>query len=77
MAGLNKGEGSSSMQQGVSIKHLNQHIGEEVLIQGWLYNKRSSGKIQFLDYPRRQRPGAGSAGEKTRQSRPFGTRRVL
>ena len=36
------------MQQGVSIKHLNQHIGEEVLIQGWLYNKRSSGKIQFL-----------------------------
>ncbi|NLC06814.1 MAG: asparagine--tRNA ligase [Syntrophomonadaceae bacterium] len=36
------------MLQGVSIKHLNQHLGEEVMLQGWLYNKRSSGKIQFL-----------------------------
>ena len=36
------------MQQGTLIKHLGKHVGEEVTIQGWLYNKRSSGKIQFL-----------------------------
>ena len=34
--------------QGTLIKHLGKHVGEEVTIQGWLYNKRSSGKIQFL-----------------------------
>jgi asparaginyl-tRNA synthetase len=31
----------------VRIKELPQHIGEEVVIHGWLYNKRSSGKLQF------------------------------
>ncbi len=30
------------------INHLNEHIGEEVEIRGWVYNKRSSGKISFL-----------------------------
>ena len=30
------------------IKHLGQHIGQTVQVKGWLYNKRSSGKIQFL-----------------------------
>ena len=30
------------------IKHLSEHAGEEVEIRGWLYNKRSSGKIAFL-----------------------------
>ena len=30
------------------IKHLSRHVGEEVEIKGWLYNKRSSGKITFL-----------------------------
>jgi asparaginyl-tRNA synthetase len=25
-----------------------RHVGEEVLVQGWLHNKRSSGKLQFL-----------------------------
>ena len=30
------------------IKHLADHIGQEVEIRGWLYNKRSSGKIAFL-----------------------------
>ncbi|MEG6520694.1 asparagine--tRNA ligase [Desulfotomaculum sp. 1211_IL3151] len=34
--------------QGTLIKHLGKHVGEEVTVQGWLYNKRSSGKIQFL-----------------------------
>jgi len=30
------------------IKNLSRHVGEEVEIRGWLYNKRSSGKITFL-----------------------------
>ncbi len=32
----------------VSIEHLNDHIGEEVTLKGWLYNSRSGGKIEFL-----------------------------
>jgi len=32
----------------VLIKHLGNYTGQEVLIKGWLYNKRSSGKICFL-----------------------------
>jgi asparaginyl-tRNA synthetase len=31
----------------VRIKELPQHIGETVLVNGWLYNKRTSGKLQF------------------------------
>ncbi len=30
------------------IDELGQHVGSEVLIQGWLYNKRSSGKVRFV-----------------------------
>jgi asparaginyl-tRNA synthetase len=30
------------------IKDLSNHVGEEVMIKGWLYNKRSSGSIAFL-----------------------------
>ena len=30
------------------IKDIGQHTGQEVELRGWLYNKRSSGKIQFL-----------------------------
>ena len=30
------------------ISKLKDHIGQEVTIRGWLYNRRSSGKIQFL-----------------------------
>ena len=30
------------------VEDLKHHIGEEVLLQGWLYNKRSGGKIQFM-----------------------------
>jgi asparaginyl-tRNA synthetase len=29
------------------IEDLHKHVGEEVTLQGWLYNKRSSGKIKF------------------------------
>ncbi len=32
----------------VYIKDLSKHVGEEVTLKGWLYNKRSSGKIKFL-----------------------------
>jgi asparaginyl-tRNA synthetase len=31
----------------VRIKELPQHVGEQVSINGWLYNKRTSGKLQF------------------------------
>lgn len=31
-----------------SIKDLHQHVGQSVTLQGWLYNKRDSGKIAFL-----------------------------
>jgi asparaginyl-tRNA synthetase len=33
----------------VSIARLADHVGETVLIRGWLYNKRSSGKLHFLE----------------------------
>ncbi len=30
------------------IENLKDHVGKEVTVQGWLYNRRSSGKIKFL-----------------------------
>jgi asparaginyl-tRNA synthetase len=32
----------------IYIKDLSKYVGEEITIQGWVYNKRSSGKIRFL-----------------------------
>ena len=32
----------------VYIEKIGDHVGEEVTLKGWLYNKRSSGKIHFL-----------------------------
>jgi asparaginyl-tRNA synthetase len=32
----------------VEIRDLKNHVDQEVTVRGWLYNKRSSGKIQFL-----------------------------
>ncbi|MFZ5647148.1 MAG: asparagine--tRNA ligase [Bacillota bacterium] len=32
----------------VLIKHLKDHIGEQVEIRGWLYNQRSTAKIRFV-----------------------------
>src|SRR5262245_58106169 len=32
----------------VRIQDFGKHIGEEVVVRGWLHNKRSSGKLQFL-----------------------------
>ena len=34
--------------QKISIKNLSEHVGKEVTLNGWLYNKRSSGKIKFV-----------------------------
>ena len=31
----------------IRIKDLRDHAGETVTINGWLYNKRASGKLQF------------------------------
>src|ERR1700693_3317755 len=31
----------------VNIEHVGQHAGEEVTVQGWLYNLRESGKLLF------------------------------
>jgi asparaginyl-tRNA synthetase len=39
----------------VYIDDLEQYVGQEVTLRGWLYNKRSSGKIRFLV----QRDGTG------------------
>lgn len=33
----------------ISIKEAGKHVGSEVIIRGWLYNKRSSGAISFLE----------------------------
>ncbi|MBN2209722.1 MAG: asparagine--tRNA ligase [Candidatus Coatesbacteria bacterium] len=32
----------------VTIEEVGQHIGQEVTLRGWVYNKRSSGKIRFI-----------------------------
>ncbi|MGH9398501.1 MAG: asparagine--tRNA ligase [Terriglobia bacterium] len=37
----------SSLAPIVEIRNLGQHVGEEVSIQGWLYNLRESGKLLF------------------------------
>jgi asparaginyl-tRNA synthetase len=34
--------------QPVYINKLKDHVGEEVTLRGWLFNKRSSGKIRFV-----------------------------
>ena len=32
----------------VLVKDVGKYAGQEVEIRGWVYNKRSSGKIKFL-----------------------------
>jgi len=34
--------------QYISIKNLGEAVGNEVTLRGWLYNKRSSGKVKFI-----------------------------
>ncbi len=37
------------MSQVVSVGELSSHVGQEVTLRGWLYNKRSSKNIHFLE----------------------------
>ena len=39
------------------ISHLKEYVGQEVTLQGWLYNKTDKGKLQFLQL----RDGSGIA----------------
>jgi len=36
------------MGQKITISDLSKHVGQEITLKGWLYNKRSSGKVKFL-----------------------------
>ncbi|HED08906.1 MAG TPA: asparagine--tRNA ligase [Ignavibacteria bacterium] len=36
------------MMQKILVKDLAQYVGKEITLYGWLYNKRSSGKLKFL-----------------------------
>ena len=45
------------MTETVRIADFKDHVGQEVKVQGWLHNKRSSGKLQFLTV----RDGSGFA----------------
>ena len=35
----------------VRIKDVSNFDGQEITIKGWVYNKRSSGKLHFLQIP--------------------------
>ncbi len=37
-----------TMTMNRTISRTSRPIGQEVTLKGWLYNKRSSGKIRFL-----------------------------
>ncbi len=39
---------AGNMKPEVYINELSEHVGETVTLKGWLYNKRSSGKVKFL-----------------------------
>ena len=32
----------------VWIEKLKEHVGKEVTLKGWVYNKRDSGKVRFV-----------------------------
>ena len=36
------------MKEKITIKDLPKFVGKEVTLKGWIYNKRSSGKVKFL-----------------------------
>jgi asparaginyl-tRNA synthetase len=46
MLSLNKKGGSSV--ESVYVRDVSDYVGKEITIKGWLFNKRSSGKIYFL-----------------------------
>src|SRR3982751_4901629 len=41
-------DATAGSPRGVRISDLRDHVGQEVLLHGWLHNNRSSGKLQFL-----------------------------
>src|SRR5579864_4264269 len=47
---------SPAAMEVVAVSHLSEHVGEKVTLEGWLYNKRSSGKLHFLEV----RDGSGT-----------------
>ncbi len=47
------------LQTHTAIQDLSRHEGEEVVLKGWVYQKRDIGKIRFLVI----RDGLGDAGE--------------
>jgi asparaginyl-tRNA synthetase len=47
---------TATLPETVAIRHLSRHVDEEVRLLGWLENKRSSGKIAFLQV----RDGSGT-----------------
>src|SRR2546428_8505494 len=40
--------GVNMSRKATRIGALRERIGDEVLLEGWLYNRRSSGKLEFL-----------------------------
>ena len=44
----NKTKGVMELARWVYIEDAAEHVGEEIEIRGWMFNKRSSGKIHFL-----------------------------
>jgi len=40
--------GGNNVSTLTTIDAIDSHVGETIVLKGWLYNKRSSGKIQFL-----------------------------
>ena len=36
------------MSSKIQVKDVGQYVGQEITLKGWLYNKRSSGKLHFL-----------------------------
>ncbi len=44
----NKTKGVMKLARWVYIEDVAEHVGEEIEIRGWMFNKRSSGKIHFL-----------------------------
>ncbi len=52
---LPKIESADELMPAINISDLPKHVDEEVTLHGWVYNKRGSGKIQFLEF----RDGSG------------------
>lgn len=36
------------MPSKIRVSDVGQYVGKEITLKGWLYNKRSSGKLHFL-----------------------------